>query len=73
MRTGLTAAIDRRLASFIRDRASRKSVVLRLLPAGWIAPLLTQRVRRLRIRLAVAILAFSLLIAAASLYLAFQA
>jgi hypothetical protein len=43
---------------------------LRLLPARWDEPLVAPRVRRLRIRLIVAALGFSLLLAAASLYLA---
>jgi hypothetical protein len=63
-------AIDRQLASLIRRRARRKSLILRLMPALWLEPLIAPRVRRLRITLIVAALGFSLLLAAASLYLA---
>jgi hypothetical protein len=70
MRAEVTAAIDRRLASLIRGRARRKSPILRLLPASWLESLVAPRVRRLRIKLIVAALGFSLLLAAASLYLA---
>jgi hypothetical protein len=71
MRAEFTAAIDRQLAGLIRRRARRKSLILRLLPAWWLAPLVAPRVRRLRIKLiGFAALGFTLLLAAASLYLA---
>lgn len=70
MRAELTAAIDRRLASLICRRVRRKSLILRLVPAWWLEPLVAPRVRRLRIKLIVATLGFSLLSAAAILYVA---
>jgi hypothetical protein len=70
MRAEFTAAIDRQLASLIRRRARRKSLILRLMPLPWLEPLIAPRVRRLRIKFIVAALGFSLLLAAASLYLA---
>ena len=69
MRAGFNA-IDQQLASLIRRRARRRSLILRLLPALWLEPLVAPRVRRLRNKLVVAALGFSLLIAAATLYLA---
>ncbi len=70
MRAGFTAAIDRQLASLICRRARRKSLILRLMPAVWLEPLVAPRVRQLRIKLIAAALGFSLLLAAAFLYLA---
>jgi hypothetical protein len=70
MRAEFTAAIDRHLAGLISRRARRKSVILRLLPAWWLEPLVAPRVRRLRIKLIVAALGFSLLIVGAILYVA---
>lgn len=69
MRAEFTA-IDRQLARVIRRRARRKSLILRLLPAWFLEPLVTPRVRRLRIKLVVAALGFSLLFATTCLYLA---
>jgi hypothetical protein len=69
MRAQFTA-IDRQLASLIRRRARRSHLILRLLPAWCLEPLLAPRVRRLRVKLVVAALGFSILLATASLYLA---
>jgi hypothetical protein len=74
MLAGLTAAIDRQLASVIRRRARRKSLILRLLPVRWLEPLVVApRVRQVRIKLIVAALGFSFLLAAATLYLSARA
>ena len=70
MRSEFSAAIDRQLACLIRRRASRKSPVLRLLPPWVLEPLVAPRVRRLKSRLIVASLGFSLLLAGAILYVA---
>jgi hypothetical protein len=70
MRAEFTAAIDSQLAGLIRRRARRRYVILRLMPALWLEPLVAPRVRRLRIKLIVAALGFSFLLAAATLYLA---
>lgn len=69
MRSELTAAIDRRLASLISDRARRRYPILRLLPAWWLEPVVAPRVRRLRIKLMVGALGLLLLVGA-TLYVA---
>ena len=70
MRSELTAAIDRHLASLISDRARGKSPILRVLPASWLELLVAPRVRRLRIKLMVGALGLSLLLVGATLYVA---
>ena len=64
------AAIDQQLADFILRRARRRYLILRLVPAWLLEPLVAPRVTRLRIKLIVAALGFSLLLTALSLYLA---
>ena len=70
MRAEFPAAIDRRLASLIGRRASRKSLILRLVPPWLLEPIVAPRVRRLRTQLIVCGLGVSLLLAVAVLYLA---
>jgi hypothetical protein len=51
MRSGARAAIDHRLEGLMIARARRRWPVVRLVPAGWIRPVIKPTVVRLRLSL----------------------
>jgi hypothetical protein len=65
----LTTVVDRRLVGMISARARRRSPILRLLPDRWLGALLASSASRLRNRLVTGLIALSILILGAALWL----
>lgn len=68
----LSSTVDRRLLDLVQVHARRRSTMLRLVPARWLAPLLAPRIKRLRIQLVTAVLALSLVLVSTVTWLALQ-
>lgn len=68
----LTALLDRRFVAVISARARRQSIVLRLIPDWCLVPLLAPSAKRLRTQLVTVLLALSILIAGAGVWIALQ-
>ncbi len=66
----LSETVDQRLLELVQARARKRSTILRLLPARWLAPLLAPCAKRLRAKLVTALLTLSILPVGAVFWLA---